>query len=122
MNFDKQELADVVKTKVLPVIVILAVVVIFYALVSDANKPETPAPPPPTQSAAPPSSANPAKQAAKVEAIAKKSDGNWDHLSAADQSVLNGVTGGHGRQALPMMTKRFKNMAKHPPPVHKSHP
>ncbi len=109
MNLDKSDLVEIIKTKVLPVIAILAVVVFFFVMVSDANKPETPSP-----TAAPTTAANPEtdrqKQMVQMQKIIQHSDGNWDHLSAADQQVLNGVTGGHGRDALRMMPKRAKKM------------
>lgn len=56
--------------------------------------PPAPAPPAPVQGA------DPAATMERARLLARQSHGDWTRLSAEDQRLLNGVTGGHGREML----------------------
>lgn len=58
------------------------------------------APPVHVATAPPAQGADPAATLKRARLLARQSHGDWSRLSAADQLLLNGPTGGHGRDLL----------------------
>ncbi len=66
-----------------------------------------PAPPAPVPAApATPNYRDPSVMMARARLVLRQTHGDWSRVSPADRRLLNGVTGGHGREMLRAMAKK----------------